>query len=455
MAERYVRVFESGGKTIGNIPESQLNVEAEKPPATASYIIFKKGTRTYAKNGIYGHIEYEDTDSSSVIQNAINSIESGTILIKKGTYEITKTITLKNYITLMGEGKYATKLLVNGATGKIDGIGIQDTTGVRIANLWVDCKTYNQCATIAGGNVNNCVVYNCILENLNQTFAVYFAGPSSPDVENEILDKNNKMLYCDIYGEHTGDVLSWSYQMDSQIIGCRIYGRVALYKGKNHIFANNIIYGSPDQGIWITGNYYNLNIHGNIFRNLPNADAIKTSGNAYGLKVANNLFLDVGGDGGQAIWLGDYCQAEIENNKFYGTNSQGIVVGCNGKVVLNGNTFFDCNALNKEWYNGGAIISIHGDKNLLVIVENNIVDSYNTNGVPVLISDNNAEPTTRGIFINNAFNTTNPFWGANHPTLGNNSYTQLADLIANYLADGINYNNISYTDTSMALLTEG
>ncbi|RLI84672.1 MAG: hypothetical protein DRP01_07730, partial [Archaeoglobales archaeon] len=431
------------------------HMPVEQPPATASYIIFKKGNKTYAKNGTYGHIEFESTDSKTVIQNAIDNTESGIILIKKGTYEITERIALKNYITLMGEGKHATKLLVNGATGKIDGIGIHNTTGVRIANLWIDCKTYDQRATIAGSNVNDCTVYNCKLENLDEIFAVYFAGPSSPDVENEVLDKNNKLINCDIYGEYGADVLSWSYQMDSQIIGCNIYGRVALYKGKNHIFANNIIYGSPNQGMWITGNYYNLNIHDNIFRNLPNGSGIVTTNNVYGLKISANLFLDVGSTNGQAINLQNYCEAEIENNKFYKTNAKGVLIQCDGKVVLNGNTFFDCNTNNNSWYNGGAMIVIFGNKNLLIIMENNIIDSYNTNGVPLVINDNDQDPTARGIFINNAFNTTNPFYGSNHPTLGDNSYTQLSDLISNYLAQGINYNNISYTDTSMALLTEG
>ena len=422
---------------------------------TASYIIFKVGDTIYAKNGTTGEIEFCGTDASQIINNAINSLECGAILIKRGTYEITETIKLKSYIMLKGEGKYATKLIIKGATGKIDGISIENTSGVRICDLWVDCRTYDQCATIAGQNVNNCTIYNCKLENLDEIFAVYFAGPSNPDVENNVLDKNNKMINCEVYGEFTGDVLSWSYQMDSQIVGCEIYGRVALYLGKNNIFANNIIYGSPNQGIWITGDYYNLNIYGNIFRNLPNGDAIRVTGNVYGLKVANNLFLDVGGDGGQAIYLGDYCQAEIENNKFYGTNSQGIVVGCNGKIVLNGNTFFNCNTLNKEWFNGGAVISIAGNKNLFVVMENNIIESYNLNGVPLIIDDWNGSPSTWGVFINNVFNTTNPFYGANHPTLGNNAYTQLSDLIANYLSQGINYNNIGYNGTSLELLTEG
>jgi len=76
----------------------------EQPPATVSYIIFGKGSKTYAKNGVYGHVEYEDEDAATVIQNVMDSITEGTVLIKAGTYTVTESIILKSYVRLVGEG---------------------------------------------------------------------------------------------------------------------------------------------------------------------------------------------------------------------------------------------------------------------------------------------------------------------------------------------------------------
>jgi len=56
----------------------------EQPPAIASYIIFRKGNKYYAKNGTYGHIEYENTDLKTLIETVINAVGSSyaTIILK-------------------------------------------------------------------------------------------------------------------------------------------------------------------------------------------------------------------------------------------------------------------------------------------------------------------------------------------------------------------------------------
>ena len=81
------------------------HMPVEQPPATASYIIFKKGNKTYAKNGVYGHIEYEDTDSAEIINNAISNADDYTaIILLEGEYIINEPINTEPTKTLIGRG---------------------------------------------------------------------------------------------------------------------------------------------------------------------------------------------------------------------------------------------------------------------------------------------------------------------------------------------------------------
>jgi len=97
------------------------HMPVEQPPATASYIIFKKGNKTYAKNGVYGHIEYEDTDASTVIQSAINALSTGSIIIKKGIYELANELNLSDKsIQIFGEHREYTVLKRAGNVIKIE-----------------------------------------------------------------------------------------------------------------------------------------------------------------------------------------------------------------------------------------------------------------------------------------------------------------------------------------------
>jgi regulator of replication initiation timing len=68
-----------------------------------NYIIYSDGTIIYAKNGRTGQIEFSGTDSSTVIQSAINALlgKWGTVWIK-GFITLTRGITLWTGIGLRG-----------------------------------------------------------------------------------------------------------------------------------------------------------------------------------------------------------------------------------------------------------------------------------------------------------------------------------------------------------------
>jgi len=427
----------------------------KKPTPPYSAIVCKDGSTVWAEDAYGKTIASGEAgvDDASVIQSAIDSVpeEGGKVFIAPGTYQCVRDsgaqIYLKSYVWLVGAGKDSTRLIINRANGagKGDGISISDTVGARLIGIWVDAKTYDQCAAIVGSNVSDFVAYDCRFENLDNIFAVYFAGPRGADdsyVDNETLDKNNKLINCEIYGEHTGDVLSWSFQMDSEITGCKIYGRVALYKGKNVNFHHNVIYGSPNQGIWITGKCYNIHINNNIIRDTAGM-AIKNTDDIYGLKVSNNIIYRA-----QAgIQLNDYVEGSVSDNYIFSTKLGAITVNCSGILKVANNIAMNCNRDNKHWYDDGSIFGISGQRDLFLEFRNNIAYDLNTNGAPLTISLGNEEPRAEVIFEGNIFNRTNSFHGGNHPSLGNKANSELYIIAKDYLAKYKMGRNYAFTDT--------
>ena len=69
-----------------------------------SYIVFQSDDGLYyAVNQKTKDILAKSADAATVIQQAINAITSGRIILKGGVYDIDKPIKLKSYITIEGE----------------------------------------------------------------------------------------------------------------------------------------------------------------------------------------------------------------------------------------------------------------------------------------------------------------------------------------------------------------
>lgn len=75
-----------------------------RPEIPPSYLIFREGSYTKAKNGTTGVIDFEGTDASTVIQAAINALTSGVIHLAVGIFVLSTYITLKSNIVFEGEG---------------------------------------------------------------------------------------------------------------------------------------------------------------------------------------------------------------------------------------------------------------------------------------------------------------------------------------------------------------
>lgn len=78
----------------------------------ASYIVGKNGSTYYAIKTSDGSIT-TNADAATLINACITALSSGVIFFKSGTYTITSTISLKNYVWLFGEGSGTTLSFTN------------------------------------------------------------------------------------------------------------------------------------------------------------------------------------------------------------------------------------------------------------------------------------------------------------------------------------------------------
>lgn len=157
-----------GGRSIPVVIESGSGVE------TASYIIYKDGDYTCAKNGATGRIQWRLADSATVIQNAVNASYSyetpgvgrvgATVYLAPGNYTIDKTIYLPGYVNLVGAGMLASYLItttpnvdmINGTEGvssikNICFIGPGSGTGSAVHFYGAHFNTVDSCRFVTTG----------------------------------------------------------------------------------------------------------------------------------------------------------------------------------------------------------------------------------------------------------------------------------------------------------------
>ncbi|MGH9921165.1 MAG: hypothetical protein ACRD38_00275 [Nitrososphaerales archaeon] len=139
----------------------------------SNYIIFKNSTGTYAKNGKTGLIQFSNTtDSSTVIQDALNAVNAGgKVTLRNGTYLLNTGLVIKTETTLEGESKQAAKLKANAA---IDTIKIDSgANAVVIRDLQIDqnSKTgtailYDTPTGVSGLTLSRSVIDNVMIKNV-------------------------------------------------------------------------------------------------------------------------------------------------------------------------------------------------------------------------------------------------------------------------------------------------
>jgi len=193
------------------------HMPVEQPPATASYIIFKKGNKAYAKNGVYGHIEYEDTDSANVIQNALDSLTENRTWKEKvliiGNHTITKKITVPSYTILEIRGKlflddYVNDYMLEMETGGND---------IMIIGGLLDGNGANQTGTTTPDIIHGTDISN---------FAILYTKVTNSHVDGIDLDgtcEHGLILGVTAYNNQGAGIHPPGNMRDFRLIGCTTY----------------------------------------------------------------------------------------------------------------------------------------------------------------------------------------------------------------------------------------
>jgi len=167
----------------------------------ASYIIFREGELTKAKNGQTGLIDFSGTDASTVIQSAINALTSGgKIFIKAGTYLITSEILLPSNLNIEGEGRSLYSATTVGGTilelgydGNIFKNKDNPTIATRIARLTINGKRATR--TLGTGIYGK--FRTCLFEDLH-IYDMDESGIIIEDTANAVACWDNRLVNCDI-----------------------------------------------------------------------------------------------------------------------------------------------------------------------------------------------------------------------------------------------------------------
>ena len=158
MVNEYVWLTDEMGRTL----RSELY---NNPPSAASYIIFKKGDKTYAKKCRTGQIEFSGLDAATVIQSAIDSLsdsESNVIVLKGDFFSISRSINVNKIVRITGATKQYPILYANFNDAPIFNV-TSDYVVIENLALYGQKSTYN-----AGGikvNAVHAIIRNVLLND--------------------------------------------------------------------------------------------------------------------------------------------------------------------------------------------------------------------------------------------------------------------------------------------------
>ncbi len=233
-------VLATASSTLAFAGASSIQTATNNQPC--SYQVFMQGTTTYAQNCSTGSITYSGTIPQVVINSAISALSSsgGVIFIEAGTYTFTTLpinmgqgdfaaigSTSVSNIELYGEGNST----ILSAGTKLNGviIGIANVNGWYIHDLQINGNSAQQSAGGASApgligielyNSKDSVIEHCYVHD-NKTYGVSVYGTEDSILNNWVVN-------------------SWS-------------NGITVFGGSDYVVQGNIVDGSSDVGISISG----------------------------------------------------------------------------------------------------------------------------------------------------------------------------------------------------------
>lgn len=317
----------------------------------ASVVVARDGTGDYNCDGTADDVQ---------IQAAIDSLSStgGTVYIKKGTYDITKTITAYDDVVIYGDGNATLLKLANEINDEL--IRYISLNNVQITNLSFDGNKSNQSGTAKNMveilECNNIIFSNNYVKNSIKD-GVYFSG------SNNIVCNENFAI------DNTRNGIAFGSS-----------------NGRNYYVTCNDNYcenNAANAGISIEPVTYG-NFKGNLLKNNPNGIAnsgLSASDINRFVSIISNTIVGTGSSG-TGIRSDDAYDCVISENTITQVNN-GIYVDTNKNLVINNNVVSDCvnsgitlsNISGSEFIVNGNRIFNNGDYGIIGSVDNSIISN--------------------------------------------------------------------------------
>lgn len=350
--------------------------------ATASYIVFKDGSKYYAKNGFTGMVEYSDTDASNVIQYAIDSLVGkwGTVVLAPGIYSLSKTITLYPGIALRGfyagwsdgSAGFGTILTGNFNAPIIKVVNHPSYKDIQLYTVFPYISELMITSTAPSGSSNNHGIY---ISSENGTI-------------HDMYIRNVMVAWCKGHGLYISGGGKY-YIVDSYSEGNALNGIFIDSAWLVHII-NNYIYGNGN-GIYIspTNNFVQAKIIGNTVHgnNGHGIFVYPSLTDGHVIIVGNTIGRNGSTSGYRNLYLVAVKNFVVEGNTFYDDRSPPVtayhiyVQNASSMGVIANNIFRTPAATDYMNVENGAKVFVHNNVNDPVPV------SLKTISVPVGVNN--------------------------------------------------------------------
>jgi len=427
---------------IANVLSSLTNMDNDllsriQELALTSYIVYKGSDgNTYVKNGETGAIEYSSSDDASAIQYAINQASAtgngGTVFIKAGVYNLSRSINPMNNVKIVGEGMGKTVLYSLNAPA----IWADSVSNFSIEELTVDRGATSEAGDSAPNmgmvffSCSNVLIRRVEVRN-TPNYAVMFGGAKTGDVSGPPYYPCNDVYFIENYihnsykdGVHffggsrilvafnkfenlIDDAIAFGADKNypvSDVVVTHNIGRQLNLQWSNfvklHCGWNNL--AVPASGIFnriIVANNTAIQIAGKFFVISPENTNYSHNGMVQNLVVKDNttdntiLLAAVTG----AIVEGNTCASISVTNQFYSSSALGkaqnikIIGNYCGSISVKGGAQYI--SIYGNMINGGNYgIDVGGGSQYISIV-GNVITGQTIAGMRVCDSDTNGNPT--------------------------------------------------------------
>ena len=190
-----------------------------------------------------------------------------TFIFEPGNYKLINILKINvNNIKFIGHTGISTDVYIE-QTMNFDGILLQ-ANNIVLQSISVKCTFAGKNSLIVA-SANNTLVAGCYFYCSDDTFGIYYAGPSMltegkstlDAYFNYELDTGNIFYNNVVYSKYSGDSVSFSLQYNSKFVYNFIRGgKVAIYMCRSCNIYNNKLMNSTTHGIYISLPSDNLNI---------------------------------------------------------------------------------------------------------------------------------------------------------------------------------------------------